>query len=233
MWEKACGFLKTVPGGLSQLIIRLKVSQELLSPWEQLNFWKSSCYRPIRSQRKKFIDCKKCQTNLVDPRKVFLDLCFVRSNEKNCPKPFLHWKDCLSFQKILFSTTSQVLKKRSLFFHSKCQTSFWTNRNCPLRFVKLEDTMKNWPEIFPHWKNCVFFKKLCFQQPLKSWSNDLSFSTVFVTLASELVETVPWLLSHSIIAGGIGQKLFFTGKFAFLSKNCVFNNFLGHKELIL
>ena len=218
----------------------------------------------------------------MDPRKLFLDLCFVRSNDKNCPKPFLHWKDCLSFQKILFSTTlrswkndllTSIVNVRLVLDHRKpspevCQDRIYEKKqvkifslleNCPFFWKKmcfqqplrswrndlsfstvivklasgLIETVtwglsnsnireKNWPKTFPHWITCLFFKKSCFQQPLRSWRNDLITSIVIVRLVSGPSKTVPWGLSHSIIGGRIGHKLFFTGKFAFFPKKIVF-----------
>ena len=76
-------------------------------------------------------------------------------------------------KKILFSTTSQVLKKWSYTFHCNCQTKFWTLQNRPLRFVKLEYTRKNSPIFFPHWQDFLFFQKIVFSttsQVLKNCS---------------------------------------------------------------
>ena len=66
------------------------------------------------------------------------------------------------FQKIVYSTTSQVLKKWSYNLDSNCQTSFWTLKSRPLRFFKLANTIKSWPKIFPHKKICLFFQKIVF-----------------------------------------------------------------------
>ena len=138
------------------------------------NFWKISCYRPLRSQRKNFIN----------------------------------WK-------------------------INVKQTFWTIKNCFLTFVMFDIRRKNGPKSFIHREGCLFFKKLCFQQPLKSWRNDLITFKVIVRLVSGPLKTIPWGLSSSNIREKIGQNFFFTGKLAFFSKNCVFNNLLGPKELML
>ena len=191
----------------------------------------------------------------------------------------------------MFSTNSQVLKKLSYFSKvivrlasGLIETVLWGLSSSNIRQKK--------PNFFSELELLPFSQKLCFQQAFKSWRNDLSFSTVVGTLASEIKETVPWGLSHSIIGGRIGknfssleslpffqknvfstnsqvlkkwsyfsklivtvasellwtvpwglshsiiggwlgQKLFFTGKFAFLPNYFVFNNLIGPKELIL
>ena len=62
----------------------------------------------------------------MDPYKLFPDFCLVKWYKKKRPKSFLHWEDCLFSQKFVFSTTSQVLKKRSYKLDSNCQISLWT-----------------------------------------------------------------------------------------------------------
>ena len=69
----------------------------------------------------------------------------------------------------------------------------------------------------------VFFKNLCFQQPLRSLKSALIGSTVNVRIPFVgPLETVPWGLWHSIIREKIGHNIFFTGKIAFLFKNSCF-----------
>ena len=96
--------------------------------------------------------------------------------------------------------------------------------------IKWEKIAQN---LFFTGKIAFLFKKFCFQQPLRSWRNDLSFSTVNVRLAFELIEIVPWGLSNSKTRWKIGQKFFLTGKIAFFSKNCVFNNLSSPDQTIL
>ena len=124
---------------------------------------------------------------------------------------FLFSKNCV-FNNLLGPEETIV------FFHSNCQSSFLTTRNCPLRLVKLEYKIKkNWPKNFSQWKICLFFKKLCFQQHIKSWRNDLIASTVIVRLVFWPLKTVPWGLSNSNIRER-SQSFFLTGNIAFFSK---------------
>ena len=52
------------------------------------------------------------------------------------------------FQKFLFSTTSEVLKKCPYKFHSAYQNSAWTPINCFSKFDTFEKTWKNGPNTF-------------------------------------------------------------------------------------
>ena len=80
------------------------------------------------------------------------------------------------FQKVLFSTTSQVLKEWSYNFHSSCQNTFWTLIVCPLRFFTFDIARKNRPKYFIHWKSWLFLKKFLFSATsyiLRKWSYNL------------------------------------------------------------
>ena len=111
------------------------------------------------------------------------------------------------FQKNVFSTTSQVLKKWSYHKPNKSEKTLRTLINCPLRFVTLNNTRKIVPKIFLHRKSCLLFKKLRFQQPLKSWRTDLITSTVNVKRPCGQLQTVPGGLSQLIIRWKVSQKL--------------------------
>ena len=71
-------------------------------------------------------------------------------------------------------------------------------------------------------KFAFFFKNLCFQQPLRCNRINPVTSTVIVKIPCEPSYIVPWGLSHSRMREETGQKLFFTGKFAFFFKNLCF-----------
>ena len=64
-------------------------------------------------------------------------------------------------KKIVLSTTSLVLQKRSCNFHSNCQNTLSILINCPLRFVTFDNSRKDRPKSFLHWKECIFFSKIC------------------------------------------------------------------------
>ena len=121
-------------------------------------------------------------------RKLFSDICH--------PESFLYWKFCLLLQKNVFSTTSQVLKNLSYYFHSKCQKTLSTLINCSLRFFILDNTRKIGQTIFFTGKS-AFFSKICFQQPLRCYRNDIITSTVAVPIHVGPLEIVPWVLAHS------------------------------------
>ena len=218
-----------------------------------------------------------------DTYKMSTEVCYTWFYDRKQAKTFsslqrLHF----FFQKFVFWTTSQVLKKWSNNFHSNCQKTLGTNINCSRRFVTTNNTMKDQPRTFVtkrkanfwkiscyrplrsqrrniinykksvkqtlwtlhkclltflmfdksrkkgaksflHWKDCLFFsKKMCFQQPHKSWWNDHSFGKVIVTIASVLIETVTWGLSHSIFREKTGAIIFAHWKGCLVFKNLCF-----------
>ena len=91
--------------------------------------------------------------------------------------------------------------------HNKCQITFWTPIRCSLTVVVIDITLKSRPKSFLQWKDCLFFKNLCYQEDLRSLKNALIKSRVVVGLAIGSLYFVPWGLSHSIIEGKMGEKL--------------------------
>ena len=80
--------------------------------------------------------------------------------------------------------------------------------NLTLRFVTLDNTRKKGPLFFfLTGKIAFFFEKLFFQQPLKSWRNDIITSTVIVKELFWHLKTVPWGLSQLILLRKVSQKL--------------------------
>ena len=156
---------------------------------------------------------------------------------KNWPKSFFHWQVCLFFFQKLKFWSQQPLRccrndPKSSAAIRICQNTLWTRVNRSLRFVTPDNAKKYRPKSFLHRKECIFFfEKLCFQQPLRYYRNDLVTSTVIVRSPCGLLWINYWGLPHSMNREKIQQTLFFTGTFAFFSKICVFNNFLGVTEL--
>ena len=93
--------------------------------------------------------------------------------------------------------------------------------NLPLRFVTLGNARKKRPKYFLQWAGWLFFKNLCFQQPI-SHRNDLITSTVKVKLLFGPLQIVPWGLSQSITGEkNAGDVFIFNRKIAFFQKICV------------
>ena len=126
-----------------------------------------------------------------------------------------------------------MLQKWSCNFHSNCEITLWTLMDQLLRSTTLDESGENTTNTFFHWNVCLFFKNLCFQQLLRCNRIIPITSKAIVKIGCGYSQIRPWGLSHSRMREKTGQKLFFTGKFAFFSKVCVFNNFLGVTELIL
>ena len=145
---------------------------------------------------------------------------------------FFTGKFAFFFQKFMFSTTSQVLQKWSNNFESKCQDTFWNLINCLLRFVTLENTRKIGHKIF-FTGYFAFFLKFCVFNNLSGPKKSCYkfYSNCQKTFWTLIYCSVKWV--NSIIRGKMGHNIFFTGKIAFFSKICVFNNFLGPKKMLL
>ena len=71
------------------------------------------------------------------------------------------------------------------YFHSNCQNTLWTLINCSLSVLILNKTRKNEQLVFFSGKVALFFKNLCFQQPLRCLENAPMSSTVWASLASD------------------------------------------------
>ena len=113
-----------------------------------------------------------------------------------------------------------MLQKWSSNFHSNCQNTLWTLINCSVGFGTLDNARKHRSNFFLHWKVCLFFKKLCLQQPLSCYRNDLLTSTVIARIPCGPLKIIRWCVSHSIFWEKIGKNFFFTGKFAFSKIFC-------------
>ena len=124
------------------------------------------------------LDCQVTLWNLISCSLTFVIFYNTRKNRR---KSFLHWKVCLFLQKFMFSATSWVLMKWSFNLNIKCQVTLWTLIGCFRKFVMYYNTRRSRPKFF-HWKDCLFFNNLCFQQPLGSWRNGLITSTLIVKL---------------------------------------------------
>ena len=105
--------------------------------------------------------------------------------------------------------------------------------NCPMRCDTLDIVKKCRPKSFIYWKFGLFFKNFCFQQPLRCYRNGLVTSAVKVKIPGGPLQIVPWGLSHSIMRKRLGEIHFFAGRLPYFSENCVYNNLLGPKEMIL
>ena len=139
------------------------------------------------------------------------------------------------FFKNLFSTTFRVFKIWSYYFRSETQITSWTLTKCSLRLVILDNSIiweKN-AKIFFFTRKVAFFSKLCvFKQPLRCYRIDLTSSTIIVGLPFGALQTVPWVLSPSIIREK-RPKLFFHWKDSLFIQNLVFSNsFLGVTEVM-
>ena len=87
----------------------------------------------------------KCQVTLWTLIGCFRKFVMYYNTRRIRRKSFLHWKDCLFLQKLMFSATSWVVKKWSYNFNVNCQVTLWTLISCSLKFVMFYNTRRNRP----------------------------------------------------------------------------------------
>ena len=162
------------------------------------------------------ITCQNIFLALINRFLRFITLDNLRKNGANT---FVHWKTAF-FLKFVFSATSQVLKKLLLLAH-------YLSKN-------LSDSYKLFPEVYHTrqfqniWgkyicslENCLFFKNLCFQQPLRSSKNSyylhIKRQNIFLSLMNRFLRFVRFNISKKIRA-----NTFLDWKDCVLSKNMCF-----------
>ena len=163
------------------MIRRWKFSQKLLSPWEQLIYEKIPAL------------------DLLGPRDKFLLIAENLSNKPCGPWKNVSWSLSCSKkwekvdQNLSFTGKFAFFPKKNVFSTFQQPRRSWridiiTNKVTmkkpwrPLQTVLwgLSHLKKGATVFFLTGKFAFFFKKLCFQQPLKSWRNDLFTYTVIV-----------------------------------------------------
>ena len=133
----------------------------------------------------------------------------------------------------MFSTTSQVLKKWSYNFHSKCQNTFCTLTSCPW-VCQIRIYEKNRPKSSLQGKVCNLFSKNCVfnaSYVLEIWchNNHSKCQKNFCTL----INCPLGFVRLDNTRKNEPKKFFFTGKIAFFSKTYVVYNSLDPKEMII
>ena len=178
-------------------------------------------------------DQSNCHDTLRTLTKCRLKFVTLDSTIENRPKRFFTAKITFFFQKFVFWTISQVLKKWSNNFHSNCQKTLGTNINCSRRFVTTDNTMKDQPRTFVTKRKANFWKISCYR-PLRSQRRNI------INYKKSVKQTL-WTLHKCLLTFLMfdksrkkAQNLFFTGKIAFFfQKKCVFNNLTSPDETII
>ena len=153
---------------------------------------------------------------LIDP-----DIsCSILPEKK--PWFFFHWKDCLFFKNLCFQQPLRCCRNDLTTCTMIVRVPCWPPEETSWGFsysIKWEKAIK----FFLHWKCCLFFKNLCFQQPLRCYRNELITSTVIVKTPFGLLKNVLWGLPHQTNREKMGQNFFFKGNFAFIFKILCFH----------
>ena len=173
MSKKICGPLKTVPWCFSHSITRRKRGEKLLSPWEK-PFFQTFVYVDLLGPKERFFLFGQSMSEpLVDPQKLFPDICHVRWKEMRQIFSSLEglpssWKLCV-FNNLL------GLKRWSDKFQSKGQNNLRTLILCSFMFFILDNTRKIRPKSFAIAKKAIFWK-VCFCRPFRSQQIFLSIA---------------------------------------------------------
>ena len=158
MVKKPWGPLQTVFWGLSHSILREKSGHSFFPHWknclffQKIVFWITSqvvekwSYNFDSTWQKTLWTIISCPVGLWNS---------IRREKKNGPKCFLHWRNFLYFQKIVFSTKSYVLKYWYYNDHSKFHITLWILTKYWQEFVILDYTRENRPKFFLHCKDCI------------------------------------------------------------------------------
>ena len=151
------------------------------------------------------------------------------NSRKKCQNIFFTGKFAFFFQKFVFKNLLDFFKIWSFYFRSETQITSWTLTKCSLRFVVLDNSIiwEKKAKIFFSLERLPFFSKFCvFKQPLRCYRIDLISSTVIVGLPFGALQTVPGVLSPSIIREKKAKTFFHWKDWLFFSKLCVFQQLL-------
>ena len=158
--HKSC---QTTPGSIIKCSLSFvlfknarRIRQKFFLYWKNYLFFKNLCFQqPIRSQRVDLIFPQLMSDYLVDTSKSSLRFVTLNKTRKIGQK-FPFTGKIAFFQKLVFSTTSQVPIERSQKPDSNCQTSFWTLIIWFLRFVTLDNSRKRSQKVLSPWKQLFF-----------------------------------------------------------------------------
>ena len=168
-------------------------------------------------QKRSFDFHSNCQNTLWTFIKCSLRF-VILDNTRKRPKSFLHRKDCLFLSKVC------VFQQPLRCYRSDLITST-VNVGIPFGPLQIVDEVchnrlyeKEKAKIISYWKDC-FFSKICdFQQPLRCYRSDLITSTKVVGIPFGALQTVPWVLSPSIIREKKAKTFFSLERLPFLTK---------------
>ena len=163
---------------MSQSILPEKRVQKLFFTGKFAFFQKFVFQQPLRCYRNDLVTCTVFGRTPCRPLQI-VPWGFLQSILwKKGPKVFYLLENLPFFQKFVSSTTSWVLQKWSCNSLSNCEYTSCTLIKCPRRFVTFDSTRKKGPNFFFSGKIVFLFKKLCLQQPRRSWGNDLITCTI-------------------------------------------------------
>ena len=140
---------------------------------------------------------------------MFPDICHVRFYERKLATNCFSLESLLLFSK--FFVFNNLLGPKELFLLLPQHLPEYLTHT----FILFPDVCharwneKNKSIIFFHWKVCLFFKNLCFQQLLRSQRKAFITSTVKVGILVAPLKIGLWGLSHSIIREK-GRQIFFS-----------------------
>ena len=141
-------------------------------------FWKTWFYRLLMSWEINIITCTIVFRRHCGPKKVALWRVLYSKRQKMIGRFFFHRRMlpiCIFFQKLVFSTFSYVLQKRSYNLQYDCQITLWSQIKYFLRSVWPPNTRKK-RTIFILVGKIANLLKSCFCRPFRSqkWTSYLA-----------------------------------------------------------
>ena len=145
--------------------MREKIGQNLFSTGKFGFFFKKLCFQ-------QFLRCYRINTvtSTVNVRipcgpsnTVPWGLSQSTMREKTSQKLFFTGKFAFFFKNLCFQQPLRCCRNdpKSSAAISICQITLWTRVRRSLRFVTLDNARRNRPKSFLHWKECIFFSKIC------------------------------------------------------------------------
>ena len=161
----------------------------------------------------------KCQKKLWTLTIFSLTFVISDKRKKTGQSLFFIGKNALFSSKFSVFNGLLDLKESCCWFHSNCQISLWTLKNCSLMFVTPDETRKVSPKSFLHRKDYIFL--LSYQLPGNCQN----------TLLTLIICSLTFFMFDKTRKKR--PKTFLHWKDCLYSKLCVFNNLLGPKEMLL
>ena len=158
-----------------------------MSPWKQLPFEIIHSIDLLGAKEIILSFAQSCQRTPGHTNKCSLSFVLFENTRRIRQKYYFSLKKHTIVSKICVLNNLLGPRELILIFSAVNVRLLVDTSKSSLRFVTLDETRQNRPKFSLPWKDCFSFKNLCFQQPLRSQTNDPKVPTVIVKLAFGLL----------------------------------------------